>query len=123
MTYYAFARDFSSPTAQPTITTGHWTPGAPALQRVLRILRTPLGGCLLDPTLGVDWRRLDKAAPNAAVTCRAIVLAGLKRLVADGSITNVSVAVDQPNSTALYYTVTFTDPRLPTLQSSGRLAV
>ena len=46
---------------------------SPATEMVLLILRTPLGKCLVRPTLGVDWSRVNKLRTDAPDTARAAV--------------------------------------------------
>lgn len=123
MSFYAYARDFSAPTGDVALAAGVWTGGAPALQQVLFRLRTRRGSCLLDTTLGVDWNRLDKAGANAAATCVALVREGLAPLVANGTIAALSVNADSPITGAVFFEVTFTDPRTPgARQTTGRLS-
>ncbi len=94
--------------------TGSWLESpSPAMEVVALVLRTPRGSCPLDPTLGVEWDKVDKILPNATATCRAVILEGLQGLVEDGTIADLSITVDQPSVRALTYVVAFTDPANP----------
>lgn len=115
---YGYARAFDPNTGDVSFDASRstWATHPPALQRVLIALRTPLGGCLLDPTLGCDWGRVQKAGPSAGATCRSVILAGLQPLVADGSIRDVKVKADLKGA-SLLYEVTYTDVRLQKVQT------
>ena len=72
---YAAARTFDPQTGDWLTTNDPVTSVAvfdlaasPALELVKRILRTPRGACLLDPTLGVDWTKVDPLGTNAEAT-------------------------------------------------------
>lgn len=82
---------------------------APAMAEVLVVLRTQKGACPLDPELGVDWRKLDKAAPNAPAVLRTLILEALAPLVADGTIRDPSVSASTPRRGRIDFTLTFTD--------------
>lgn len=82
---------------------------APAMAQVLVILRTQKGSCPLDPELGVDWRKLDKAAPNAPAVLRTLILEALAPLVADGTIRDPAVSASTPRRGRIDFTLTFTD--------------
>lgn len=123
---YAFTRSRSALDGDVRMDprTGSWqAASSPALEMVLNTLRTPLGGCLATPDLGVDWSKVDTLRTDAAATGRAVILAGLQPLVSTGWITDVraEVTVDARRG-LLGYTVTFVDPRLKkTLTAQGTI--
>lgn len=84
----------------------------PALEIVARYLRTPLGECKADPERGIAWQRVDKLGATARADALAVLRDGLRPLVADGIIANLSVEVDAA-SVALACLVGFVDPRSP----------
>ena len=64
---------------------------APAAELVAMVLRTQLGGCALDPGLGVDWATLRKVATGAPALARDAITTGLQRLVRAGQVRAASV--------------------------------
>lgn len=88
---------------------------APAVEQVAFLLGTSLGTCPLDPSAGVDWAKVAAAAiSQRSVVARAAILAGLKSLVDDGTLTQLSVSVSQAgNGNGIAYVVTFVDPLAP----------
>lgn len=87
-----------------------WVEGQPMTQVVLRVLRTPRGQCLADPTFGLDYDTLDKAAPNLAARFEAAVRAALAFLTGPRLITDLALTVSADRD-RLRFTLAFTDPR------------
>lgn len=118
---YAITRSLS-PNAGPTLDArGAWTRAtSPALERVLIALRTQLGSCPVMPTLGVDWRRVDKLRTSARADAEAAIRAGLASLVTDGAIRDLTVDVKVSAARGLLtYTVEFVDVLLATRITTG----
>lgn len=82
---------------------------SPAHAQVALVLRTQRGSCPLDPTLGIDWARLDKAAPNAPAVLAGLIREGLAPLVADGTLRDLSVTAASPARGRLTFAVTYVD--------------
>ena len=95
---------------------GTWKLAAsPATEMVLIILRTTLGKCLVRPTLGVDWSRVNKLRTDAPATAQAAVNAALAPLVRDGFIRDPQVTARVFSSRGLLeLDVSFIDVRLRT---------
>ena len=111
---YAYTRRRDPTTGEVLFTGNNWIASpSPQAERVLMILRTPRGTCLVDPSLGVEWSRVDKLGTGAASTARDVILAALAFVVAAGDITAlvVSCEVDVQRG-LLLYDVSFSDPRL-----------
>jgi hypothetical protein len=113
---YAYEPDRNPATGEPLIdeATGEFRASAsPMLTVVCTTLRTPLGRCYADPSLGVDWSAHDKLRVNSAADAAAKIRAALKRYVDNGSISNLDVTVETaPDLGRLLYRVAFTDVRL-----------
>jgi hypothetical protein len=96
---------------------------APMVHVVLRVLRTPLGTYLPDPTFGVDYSVIQKRDPGVGARWRAAVLRGLQYLVDLRRITDVRVEYEVVGA-QLRYAVSFVDPQIPGVrQSTKRLVV
>lgn len=92
-----------------------WTTIPGARQRVLVVLRTQLGQCLVAETLGVDWDAVKNAPLNQrAAVARTAILTALAPLVSDGSIRELAVSVDVSTQSALTYSVGYYDVQLGT---------
>lgn len=88
---------------------------SPATELVVIALRTQLGECLVDGTLGVDWSSVDKLRTDAQATARAAIIAGLRRYVVAGYIGDVDVRVMVfPSRGRIEFDVSFVDVRLAT---------
>lgn len=117
MSVYAFEPDRDPASGEPLLdrATGEFRAAtSPMLVVVCTTLRTQLGECLADPTMGVDWLSLDRKTRGVASDAAAKIRAALARYVTAGSISNLTVTVDTDGSTTarLTYRVTFTDVRL-----------
>lgn len=77
---------------------------------VVRVLRTPRGSFLPDPTFGVDYRLVTKAHPNSPATLQSAIVEALKRFTDIGLITDLTVNVER-RGTQLLWEVIFRDPR------------
>ena len=121
MSVYAITRSLG-PAGQPTLdAVGTWTRAtSPALEQVLIILRTQLGQCLVLPTLGVDWRRVDKLRTSAPADAETVIRSGLAALVRDGTIANLAVTAKVSAARGvLTFTVDFLDVLLNAQQTTG----
>jgi hypothetical protein len=87
---------------------------APMSEIIAMTLRTQLGGCLVAPTLGIDWASIAKLGTGAATTARTTILAGLGRYVRSGQITDLTVDT-VTSGDRLEYTIAYRDPRATTL--------
>ena len=87
---------------------------------MLIILRTQLGQCLVLPTLGVDWRRVDKLRTSAPADAETVIRSGLAALVRDGTIANLAVTAKVSAARGvLTFTVDFLDVLLNAQQTTG----
>ncbi len=91
---------------------------APAAELVAMVLRTQLGGCALDPGLGVDWATLRKVATGAPALARDAITTGLQRLVRAGIIADLAVSVRVDTGDRMLYEIVYRDTR-----SAGRTRV
>jgi len=110
---------------QPTLdAAGRWVRAtSPALEQVLIVLRTQLGACPVMPSLGVDWRRVDRLRTSAQADAEAAIRAGLDPLVRAGTIRALVVTVTVRAAIGrLTYEVAFLDVLLATRQTTGTLA-
>jgi len=113
---YAVTRARTPSTGEVTMTGNNWAASrAPMAEIIAMALRTQLGGCLVLPTLGIDWARIAKLGTGAATTARATILAGLSQYVQSGQITGLSVDVTVTSGDRLEYAVAYRDPRATTL--------
>jgi phage baseplate assembly protein W len=119
-TYYARTRALDPATGDLRLAGGNYVAGNPMLEVVLRVLRTPRGSYLPDPTFGVDMTVLRKASVGVAAAWRAAVIAALRRYTDRGLITDLKVTVETEGS-RLYYSLEFVDPRSRTREPT-RLA-
>ena len=74
--------------------TNRWKQGPPAVVRAVLTLRTVKGSCGVDPTFGVDWKKIDKLSPNSPALARELVLAAMRPMVNDGSIRDLKVSAE-----------------------------
>lgn len=110
---YAYARTLNPQTGDWTFTTTFPGSPSPATELVKRILRTTKGQCLLDPTMGVDWAKVDPLGTGAASLADTLIRSALAGLVTRGVIAGLSVAVEVDGQAGrLLYAATFTDVRL-----------
>lgn len=90
---------------------------SPVTERVRFVLATPRGECLFDPTLGVDWRRVDRLRTDAGTTAEASIRAALKPFVDTQEIRDVAVRVDVfPVRGLIAFEVEFVDTKLKALR-------
>lgn len=108
--YYAVTRTLDAGTGDVSMDGAGWLPGAPMTEVVKRVLRTPRGRYLPDPTFGVDWKKVDKAGAGAAATAKKVIEAALKPYVDRGQLSSLSVSTER-SGRALLYEVAFVDPR------------
>jgi hypothetical protein len=112
---YAVTRARAPSTGEVLMTGNIWTASrAPMAEIIAMTLRTQLGGCLVAPTLGIDWARIAKLGTGAATTARATILAGLGQYVRSGQITDLTVDT-VTSGDRLEYTIAYRDPRATTL--------
>lgn len=111
---YAHTRRRDPTTGELAFDGNRWSASpSPQAEVVLFVLRTQRGMCLVDPDLGVDWRRIDKLAAGAASTARDAIVASLRFLTSAGAVENLTVQAEVDASRGLLkYDVAFTDPRL-----------
>lgn len=96
--------------------------GDATLERVIRVLRTPRGQCVLDPSYGVDMSFVDKAHPDLAARWQAAVIEALRPEVESGAISDVAVSVDAVGG-HLLYSVSFVDVLARARRTIGNLQV
>lgn len=121
MTAYLYTRALSAPTGRfvfPATGTAFTASESPALEIVIRTLRTPLGLCAANPSFGTDWSRVQKMAPNAASTARSVIQDALAGAVRRGVLSGLEVSATVPRPGVILWSVEFTDPRLA--RNAGR---
>jgi hypothetical protein len=112
---YAVTRARVPSTGELSMVGNNWRRStAPMAEIVAMTLRTQLGGCLVAPTLGIDWASIAKLGTGAATTARTTILAGLGRYVRSGQITDLTVDTVTTGD-RLEYTIAYRDPRATTL--------
>jgi hypothetical protein len=112
---YAVTRARTPSTGEVLMTGNTWRRStAPMSEIIAMTLRTQLGGCLVAPTLGIDWASIAKLGTGAATTARTTILAGLGRYVRSGQITDLVVDTVTTGG-RLEYTIAYRDPRATTL--------
>lgn len=112
---YAVTRARTPSTGEVLMTGNNWRRStAPMSEIIAMTLRTQLGGCLVAPTLGIDWASIAKLGTGAATTARTTILAGLGRYVRSGQITDLTVDTVTAGG-RLEYTIAYRDPRATTL--------
>lgn len=85
-----------------------WAPSA-AIGLVVWTLRTPLGACLADPALGVDWTSARTDTADAPQTLRREIERALRWLVDAGFLTELVVDCQRQPPRGLVYAITFRD--------------
>lgn len=111
MAAYAITRARNGATGDVRFSGVTWVRSdAPALELVALVLHTELGSCGADPSRGVNFKRLQKAAPNAGAAWKSEVERALKPLVDRKLVTGLVVTVTVERD-RLTYQVDFTDPR------------
>jgi phage baseplate assembly protein W len=79
---------------------------------VARVVRTPRGAYAPDPSFGVDYAAVEKAAPaQRPAALRAAVTAALQRWTSRRLLTALAIEVDPPAAGRLVFRVVFRDPR------------
>lgn len=112
---YSLTRARTPSTGEVLMTGNTWRRStAPMAEIIAMTLRTQLGGCLVAPTLGIDWASIAKLGTGAATTARTTILAGLGRYVRSGQITDLTVDTVTKDG-RLEYTIAYRDPRATTL--------
>ena len=112
---YAVTRARVPSTGELSMVGNNWRRStAPMAEIIAMTLRTQLGGCLVAPTLGIDWASIAKLGTGAATTARTTILAGLGRYVRSGQITDLTVDTVTTGD-RLEYTIAYRDPRATTL--------
>lgn len=111
--YYAIARELNETTGDVRRLGARWKRGSPMLEIVKRVLRTPLGSYVPDPTYGVNMSILKHATANVGARWQAEVVRALDRWVKRGLIKNLTVIVTVERD-RLLYSVSFEDVRLRT---------
>lgn len=87
-----------------------WAQGSPMREVAKRLLRTPLGRYLPDPTWGVDYGAIQTGRADAAAKWRDSVLAAMRRYVLRGLIAKLAVAAEVDRD-RLRFEVRFADVR------------
>lgn len=108
--YYAVARALDAASGDYILSGSQWKRESPMLSVAIRVLRTEKGTYLPDPTFGVDWKRVQKASPNAEAQTIAVITEALAYYVRRGLMTSLSVSAEARQRN-LFYDVSFTDPR------------
>lgn len=114
--YYDRARALDPGTGDYAVDTGTATyrTGQPMAEVLVRVLRTPRGRYLPDPTYGLDLAAVRLAPPlQQATQLQAEILRALRPWTARGLLTRVLAVTERRPSGALLYDVSFADPRDP----------
>lgn len=120
--YYAFTRKLDPARGVPVVDSGSWTAGSPMAEVIVRVLRTPKGSYRADPSFGVEYKDIDKGAPDAPTRLQLAIETALAVYVRDKLITDLRVKVQRAGS-QLRYEVSFTDPRIAATQRPVRGAL
>lgn len=116
-TYYAHCRALDAVTGDVVMDGGTWKTDPPMVGVVTRVLRTQRGSYLPDPTFGVDWSKVDKLRPNVAELLRVAIMEALQRYLDRGLISSVAITASVAAG-ALFFAVSFLDPRQPGVRAN-----
>jgi hypothetical protein len=109
-TLYAFTRSIDPLTGDLRLDGARYVPGAPMAEVALRVLRTPRGSYLPDPTFGLDYAVLTKQTPAVGATLEAALRDALARYTTQGLMTDLGITVEVGRGIARFR-VAFVDPR------------
>ncbi len=113
MAYYKFTRSLDPSTGNVLLENQRWKGGSPAAEIVLRVLRTPKGSYLPDPTFGFDYSLLNHLTNDSEARIKAGIETALNYLVQDSVISSLKVKVQVDIlRKAVVYDVSFYDPLL-----------
>jgi len=108
--YYAVTKALDSATGDYKFSGSVHTRGSPMREIIIRILRTPKGQCLANPSFGIDLSLVRKQFPNTAQNLKNSISQAVKYLVDQNLISNLEISVDSDTSTStLKYQISFTD--------------
>lgn len=93
-TTYGYTRQFNPQTGGVVMRGTSWAAGAPAMELVLRTLRTPKGRYLLDKDFGLDYAKFQKLFPGADARCQTAIEDALAWLVKGKIIEKLKVKVE-----------------------------
>ncbi len=89
-----------------------WSESAP-IGLVVWTLRTPLGTCAADPSLGTDWRAARTDTADAPQALAAELERALQWIVAGGWITDLATSAERMAPRGIRYTIAFHDGTRP----------
>lgn len=123
MTAYAYSRALNAGSGDLQFSGSTFVAAtSPALEIVLRTLRTVRGSCLASPAFGVAWDRVATLRTTAVADARSAITDGLIGLVRANVIRDLvlDVEVDAGRGRVLF-AVAFLDVRLGTRVSTGQM--
>ena len=82
--------------------TNAWTVGDPDTEAVVRVLRTPLGSYLPDPTFGLDYGLIQARGTNAQANIERELARALARVVKQRGLRNLTITVSLSDEAALF---------------------
>lgn len=121
---YAYTREIDPNTGDVRMNGAvHKIADSPMVEVVMRVLRTPRGTYLPDPSFGLDYSLARYIKPNTKSDWRAEVVRALTFLIDAKRIQELSVEVEIVGR-QLRYQVSFLDPRMPGVkQTTKRLTI
>jgi hypothetical protein len=114
MSYYAATQTLNAGTGEIEHAGSVRKRGEPMLEVVKRVMRTPLGSYLPDPTFGIRMPP-DKSVPGAAATFRESIYEAFRFYTQQGLMTELSAMIET-DGMKLLYQIEFRDPRSGTKQ-------
>ena len=89
-----------------------WAPSA-AIGLIVWVLRTPLGKCLADPALGVDWTKASTDTADAPQALQRELERALRWIGEGGWARDLAVTVERGAPGRIAYTIAFHDGTRP----------
>lgn len=122
--YYAETRSLNPLTGDLYFTEPRWIAGSPLAEIAVRVVRTPKGRYLPDPTFGVDYSVLKKRNNNTAAAFTAALKDAFDRYVKRGIMRDLKVSVTEMKK-YFVFRIAFIDTRtgqqisIPPLEQPG----
>ena len=89
-----------------------WAPSSP-VGLVVWVLRTPLGSCAADPSIGVDWSKARLDTEDAPQALRAELERAVQWVAEGGWIRDLAVTAERLPPRGLAYVIAFHDGTRP----------
>ncbi len=108
-----YARELDARTGDVALDGDRHRAGAPLLEVAKRVVRTPLGRFLPDPTFGVDYAAVERAAPEQRpAALRDALVAAFRRWTDRGVMVDLTVKTEAVGR-QLRFSAEFYDSRAP----------